>query len=93
MAWIQTESSEEVARILGELRALLPEIYSDVQSRANLPEAVSSESIVRSHALLPQVMEPIFLAHARLMQPELPLSRREHELIASTVSALNDCFY
>jgi hypothetical protein len=93
MAWIETEGSEEVSRILGELRALLPGVYTDPESSQNLPEPVASESIVRSHALLPQVMEPIFLAQARLMQSELPLSRREHELIASTVSALNDCFY
>jgi hypothetical protein len=93
MAWIETPTSDEATRVLGKLRALLPGVYTDPKSAQNLPESVASESIVRSHALLPQVMEPIFLAHARLMDPALPLSRREHELIAATVSALNDCFY
>jgi len=27
------------------------------------------------------------------MSPDLPLSRRQHEMIALTVSALNSCFY
>jgi hypothetical protein len=28
-----------------------------------------------------------------LLQPDLPLSRRQHEMIASVVSATNSCFY
>jgi AhpD family alkylhydroperoxidase len=28
-----------------------------------------------------------------MYDPALPLSRRQHETIATVVSALNDCFY
>jgi len=27
------------------------------------------------------------------MSPDLPLSRRQHEMIATMVSVTNDCFY
>jgi hypothetical protein len=96
MAWIETPSpqaSKELRATLLRLRPLLPPVYNQPPEPGRLPESVLSESIVLSHALLPQVLEPIFLAQTRLMAPELPLSRREHELIAATVSALNDCFY
>lgn len=96
MAWIETVSpkdSDEVRQALLTIRPLLPEVYTQTPEPGRVPESVMRESIVLSHSLLPQVMEPIFLAQVRLMQPELPLSRREHELIAATVSALNDCFY
>jgi hypothetical protein len=30
---------------------------------------------------------------AVLLTPDLPLTRRQHEMIATVVSALNGCFY
>jgi hypothetical protein len=35
----------------------------------------------------------MFTAIARLIGPDLPLSRRQHEMIATLVSSLNRCFY
>jgi hypothetical protein len=32
-------------------------------------------------------------AYGVLLSPELPLARRQHEMIATVVSALNRCFY
>ena len=52
-----------------------------------------SDSIVAAHSLLPEVMRHAFLTHALLISPELPLTRRQHEMIATVVSALNRCFY
>jgi len=54
---------------------------------------VQRESILMSHTLLPEVMEPVFAAHAAMMSPDLPLTRAQHEMIATVVSAINDCFY
>ena len=31
--------------------------------------------------------------HCALIRPDLPLSRRQHEMISTVVSALNRCFY
>jgi len=58
-----------------------------------LPESVRSDSIMGTHSLLPKVMEPLFVALRELFDPALPLSRRQHETIATVVSELNDCFY
>jgi hypothetical protein len=32
-------------------------------------------------------------AYAVMLDPQLPLTRRQHEMIATVVSALNRCFY
>jgi hypothetical protein len=46
-----------------------------------------------SHALLPDVMFHMFAGYRAMLAPDLPLTRREHELIAVIVSRANDCFY
>ena len=58
-----------------------------------LPETVARDSIVGAHSLLPEVLRHVFSGYRAMLDPALPLSRRDHELIAATVSALNDCFY
>ena len=65
----------------------------DATSGERLPDLVRQDSIVASHSLIPQVMKHFFSGLAALLDPSLPLVRREHELIASTVSALNRCTY
>jgi hypothetical protein len=35
----------------------------------------------------------MFSGLAVLLQPDLPLTRRQHEMIAAVVSATNACFY
>ena len=52
-----------------------------------------SDSIVAAHSLLPEAMLHIFSAHAALIKPDMPLTRRQQEMIATVVSALNRCFY
>jgi len=90
--WIKTDPS--VMTTLGaELRKRYPKEYTTKPEERQVPEAVARESIVMSHTLLPAVMEPIFAAHAAMMAPELPLTRAQHEMIATVVSATNDCFY
>jgi len=90
MAWIRTPKPP--AGPLAAARGAMPEDYARPMG-AHVPEAVRRESIVMSHTLLPAVMEPIFAAHAAMMAPELPLTRAQHEMIATVVSATNDCFY
>jgi hypothetical protein len=52
-----------------------------------------NDSIVLSHSLIPNAMKHFFAGFGALLDPALPLSRRQHEMIATTVSALNQCFY
>ena len=78
----------------GKLRQQYPSEYSQARMHERrVPDAVARESILMSHTLLPEVMYPIFAAHAAMMSPDLPLSRAQHEMIATVVSATNDCFY
>lgn len=77
-----------------EAAAGLPVEYTPAAKRTmNMPAAVAGDSIVASHSLIPDALRHMFAGYGALLQPHLPLSRRQHELIAATVSALNDCFY
>lgn len=90
--WIKTDATV-MATVGAELRATYPREYATPADERRVPAAVARESILMSHTLLPDVMRPIFAAHAAMMAPELPLSRAQHEMIATVVSATNDCFY
>jgi hypothetical protein len=48
---------------------------------------------VAAHSLIPEAMHHLMAGLAVLLGPHLPLSRRQHEMIASVVSARNSCFY
>ena len=52
-----------------------------------------SDSIVASHSLIPEAMRHALSTLGVLLSPTLPLSRRQHEMIATVVSARNRCFY
>ena len=49
--------------------------------------------IVAAHSLIPDALYHAFAAFGSLMSPELPLSRRQHEMITTVVSAINRCQY
>jgi hypothetical protein len=53
----------------------------------------SADSIVAAHSLIPQALRHSMSAFGAMIAPELPLSRSQHEMIATVVSALNGCFY
>ena len=97
MTWIKTVSPDEDARVGEALQAqaaLYPEEYHPSRrSERRVPAVVMNDSIVLSHSLIPDALRHAFGAFGALMSPELPLARRQHEMIALTVSALNRCFY
>ena len=97
MTWIQTVSlmeSPEVGQALQEQAKLYPKEYTlDGQKQMRVPELVANDSIVLSHSLIPNAMLHAFGTFGALMNPDLPLSRREQEMIATMVSVTNDCFY
>lgn len=93
MAWIKTikfeEADEKLQKILQEIRAHYPQEYA-----TPAPKASSiNESIVDSHTLIPDALFHAFSTFSALMSPDLPLERRQHEMIAALVSLENDCFY
>jgi hypothetical protein len=52
-----------------------------------------TDSIVAAASLIPGALVTAFSAFGVLLSPDLPLTRRQHEMIATLVSALNRCFY
>jgi alkylhydroperoxidase family enzyme len=51
------------------------------------------DNIIQIHALHPAVMRQHFALYRELMHQPGPLSRREREMLALRVSALNQCRY
>lgn len=93
MAWIKTikfeEADEKLQKILSETRTAYPQEYATpVESASSI-----NESIVDSHTLIPDALYHAFSTFSALMSPELPLARRQHEMIATMVSVTNECFY
>lgn len=93
MAWIKTIKPEnargELLELMEKVRATYPKEYGTVHP-STIPV---DESIVESHSLIPQALYHSFMLLSTLLQEDLPLERRQHEMIATIVSETNDCFY
>ena len=57
------------------------------------PFVDEAAGIVASHSLIPEALRHTFRDIGALMAPELPLDRRQHEMIATVVSATNHTYY
>lgn len=94
MAWIKTippsEGDEKLQRAVEGQRALYPKEYGEP---FETPPGGETSGIVASHSLIPDALYHAFATFGALMSPDLPLSRRQHEMIATMVSLTNDCFY
>ena len=91
MAWIKTIPFTEAD---GALRAALEaqhQLYP--QEYAREPGDDGSSSIVSTHTLIPDALYHAFATFGVLLSPELPLTRRQHEMITTRVSAVNRCHY
>ena len=53
----------------------------------------STSGIVASHSLIPDALYHAFATFGALMSPDLPLTRRHHEMITTVVSVANRCRY
>jgi hypothetical protein len=93
MTWIKTlgiKDDQRVEQAMMEQRKLYPiEYATPVPAVDNGMEA----GIVLSHSLIPDAMLHSFSAFGAMMAPDLPLQRRQHEMIATVVSVTNRCFY
>jgi hypothetical protein len=93
MAWIRTLSMEEadaaMLEAMAKQRALYPVEYAEPVQELDhgLP------GIVASHTLIPPALYHAFSTFGALMSPDLPLERRQHEMIATMVSLTNKCHY
>ncbi len=93
MTWIKTvspEADDKVRRAIEAQRELYPAEYA-------LPlhptDDGQTSEIVASHSLIPDALQHAFATFGALMSPDLPLTRRQHEVITTVVSVANRCHY
>ncbi|HXX28374.1 MAG TPA: hypothetical protein VEI99_07900 [Terriglobales bacterium] len=93
MTWIRTiplASADEKLRkaVEGQKRFYPLEYATPVH-----PAEGGGSQIVASHSLIPDALYHAFSTFGVLLSPDLPLSRRQHEMIATLVSVTNRCVY
>jgi hypothetical protein len=93
MTWIKTvplaEADEALRRAMEAQRALYPAEYAQPVH----PVDDNTSGIVASHTLIPEALYHAFATFGVLMSRDLPLTRRQHEMITTVVSVTNRCFY
>ena len=93
MTWIRTvswdEADDKLRNAIEGEKVLYPKEYAQPVH----PDASGASSIVGSHTLIPDALYHAFSTFGALMSPELPLERRQHEMIATMVSVTNRCVY
>lgn len=93
MTWIKTVAAsedEDVRRAVESQRELYPIEYATPVHPT--PDGETA-GIVASHSLIPNALYHAFSTFGALMSPDLPLSRRQHEMITTVVSVVNRCHY
>ena len=95
MTWLSTIPYERadpaLRQVYDQLRALYPADYA--ADEPTLTRDGQSDSVVAAHSLIPEAMWHMMAGYAVLLRPDLPLTRRQQEMIATVVSAQNGCFY
>jgi hypothetical protein len=90
MTWIKTvlpaQADPELQRVYEAIYSLYPKEYAE-----SVPGV--SGSVVAAHSVIPEAMRHMMSGLGVLLQPNLPLTRRQQEMIASLVSIQNSCFY
>ena len=93
MTWIRTvplsQAEEGLRRAFEQQKALYPKEYTQPVNDG----ADELSGVVGSHSLIPDALQYAFSTFGALMSPDLPLSRRHHEMIATMVSVTNRCVY
>jgi alkylhydroperoxidase family enzyme len=93
MTWIKTVplsvGASALQRAVDAQRRLYPAEYA---TPVHATKDGTSE-IVASHSLIPEALEHAFSTFGALMSPDLPLTRRQHEMITTVVSVTNRCHY
>jgi hypothetical protein len=96
MTWIKTippeQAGENLKQCYEAVYALYPPEYRQEVTALIRPDG-TSDSITAAHSLIPEAMRHAMSAYGVLLDPALPLSRRQHEMIAAVVSVVNHCIY
>jgi hypothetical protein len=96
MPWIKTipmeQAAPELRKVYEAIYSLYPAEYAEPVPAVMRPDG-GSDSVTAAHSLIPEAMRYMMSGLAVAMQPHLPLTRRQQEMIASVVSIQNQCFY
>jgi hypothetical protein len=96
MTWIKTiamgDADERLLKAMHDQMGLYPKEYA-APVHGTGDSGDEAAGIVASHTLIPDALYHAFATFGSLMSPELPLSRRHHEMIATMVSVTNRCVY
>ena len=93
MTWIKTipaSEDEAVRNAIDAQRELYPIEYATPVHPT--PDG-DTAGIVDSHSLIPEALYHAFSTFGALMSADLPLTRRQHEMITTVVSVTNRCHY
>ncbi len=94
MTWIKTIPSSEASEPLLRAQAMQRELYPvEYATPVHPVEDGKTSGIVASHSLIPDALYHAFATFGVLMSSSLPLSRQQHEMITTVVSATNRCHY
>ena len=89
MTWIKTvpmsEADERLRRAIEMEQMLYPVEYATPVH----PTGDGTAGIVASHSLIPEALYHAFATFGSLMSPDLPLTRRQQEMITTLVSVTN----
>ena len=90
MTWIRTirmeDADEKLRRTMETHQAAYPKEYASAISD-------DGDNVFAAHTLMPDALYHSFGAYGVMISPELPLTRAQHEMIATMVSVVNRCFY
>jgi alkylhydroperoxidase family enzyme len=93
MTWIKTVPAAEADAALTDAIEAQKKLYPAEYADPVHPTGDGTSSIVASHSLIPEALRHAFATFGALMSPDLPLTRRQHEMITTRVSTLNRCHY
>jgi len=93
MTWIRTIPLTEADPALREAMESQKSLYPNEYAVPIHPAEGGGSQIVASHSLIPQALYHAFSTFGALMAADLPLSRRQHEMITTLVSVTNRCVY
>ena len=94
MTWIKTVTFDQADEKLRQAMEAQRELYPIEYATPVHPTADGQTSgIVETHSLIPDALYHAFATFGALMAPDLPLGRRQHEMITTVVSVTNRCHY
>ena len=93
MTWIRTFDPNIEGTAVNEAHRRQRSLYPKEYEVATAPANSGADGIVASHSLFPETLYHAFATYGTLLSPDLPLERRQHEMIATVVSVTNRCRY